>query len=53
MYRFNIGTDVKIFVKIFVDDLMLKAEDLSPTMQIRKEARYSINYFFKSEGEVE
>jgi hypothetical protein len=40
-------------LKNVVDDLLLKAEDKSPSMQILKDTIYSINYFLKSEGEVE
>ena len=40
-------------LKNVVDDLLLKAEDSSPTMQMLQDTRYSINYFLKSEGEVE
>ena len=40
-------------LKNVVDDLLLKAEDSFPTMQMLKDTRYSINYFLKNEGEVE
>ena len=42
-----------LVLKNVVDDLLLKAEDKSPSMQILKDTLYSINYFLKIEGEVE
>ena len=42
-----------LILKNVVDDLLLKAEDSSPAMQMLKNTIYSINYFLKSKGEVE